>query len=335
MSISKNLALNLSIGLTICLGSLSLSLPSVAIDTATTRSKVKAAKTSPANYINFPAVGVKLTQPQGFDRSGNFDGFQQVSTQSSILVTKLPTPFNNVRDGFTAKNLLTRGMKLERKEKISIDGNPGLLLRVSQTAFGQKFGKWLVIFGKGEETILMTATFPRDRAAKLAPQLKSTLLAAKIDTSPVPPIGSTIGFTIATNDRMKLTTEVAKALLYTKDGVMPIKSPTDPIFLAALSLSEVTVIDPKKYATDRLYKTAQIKVDKISQEQPIKIDNLDGFETIATGKDTAGTPLVIYQTMLFKDRSYILMQGIVGEKDSNNYLPVFQSMARSFKRSTK
>jgi hypothetical protein len=135
---------------------------------------------------------------------------------------------------------------------------------------------------------------------------------------------------------MKLTTEISKALLYTKDGVMPIKSPSDPIFIAARSLSEVTVIDPKKYAIDRLYKTAQITVDKITKEQAVKIDNLDGYETIATGKDVAtGAPIVIYQAMLFNNRSYILMQGMVGEKEGNDYLPTFESMARSFKRSGK
>jgi hypothetical protein len=46
----------------------------------------------------------------------------------------------------------------------------------------------------------------------------------------------------------------------------------------------------------------------------------------------AGTPLTIYQVMLFEGQSYILIQGIVGTKIRDEYLADFQAMARSFKK---
>jgi hypothetical protein len=36
--------------------------------------------------------------------------------------------------------------------------------------------------------------------------------------------------------------------------------------------------------------------------------------------------------MLFSDRTYFLMQGLVGAKSSDEYLPEFKRMARSFRR---
>jgi hypothetical protein len=288
-------------------------------------------------YTSFPTAGVLLSRPAGFDPAESFEGFQQRSTQSSVMVSKIPGPFAAVTIGFTAEGLKTRGMTLKSKENITIDGERGLLISLIQTAYDIEFTKWIVVFGNDKETKIVTATFPSTRAAKLSAQLKSAVLTAKNDPTPPPTLGSNVGFTIVASDKVKLTSGMGKMLLYTKDGAIPAKSPADPLFIVAPSFSQISIADKQQFATRRLYQTAHTKINSVTTTTPISIDGLDGYEIVADAQDaSSGTPLAMYQVMLFDDnRSYILIQGLVGANVRAEYLPEFRSMALSFKKQRK
>jgi hypothetical protein len=284
-------------------------------------------------YISFPTAGVKLIRPDGFDPANLFNGFQQPSTKSSVMVTTIPGSFAQLVSGFTAKQLQARGLRLKSKENVSIDGNPGLLINLTQTAYGNEFTKWVVIFGNDRVTKIVTAAFPTAHAGNLSARLKSVLLSAKLDATPPSASGSDVGFTIAASEKVKSVPGVGKMLAYTKDGIIPANSPADPLFIVTPSFSEMAISDKRQFAIQRLLKISHTKIDSITATTAIKIDGLDGYEIVADAKDaTSDTPLVIYQVMLFDDRSYILMQGLVGTKGRAEYLPAFQSMAHSFKR---
>jgi hypothetical protein len=287
-----------------------------------------------SQYTSFPTAGVQLIQPTGFTPAESFEGFQQPSTQSSVMVVKLPGPFAAVTSGFTANGLKTRGMTLKSKKDVKIDGNKGILLSLIQTAYDIEFAKWIVVFGDDKETKIVTATFPNSRSAKLSAQLKSAVLTAKNDPTPPPALGSNVGFTIAASDKVKLTSGIGKMLLYTKDGVIPAKSPADPLFIVAPSFSQISIADKQQFATRRLYQTAHTKITAVTTTTPISIDGLDGYEIVADAQDaSSGTPLAMYQVMLFdNNRSYILIQGLVGANVRAEYLPEFRAMARSFKK---
>lgn len=284
-------------------------------------------------YISFPDVGIRLLRPDGFDDAKNFHGFQQSDIQSSMMALIIPGPFLEAVSGFTAERLKTRGMTLHSKENVEIDGNTGILLNVTQAAHGIEFVKWIITFGNEKETKMVTATFPQSHETILSAQLKSILLSAKSYDGPSPTPGADVGFTIAASDKMKLTRGMGKMLLYTKEGVIPVKLPEDPLFVAAPSLSNVPIQDKRQFSTQRLFQTANTKISSVTSINPIIVDGLDGYELIANASDVAsGTPLVVYQVILFEDDSYILIQGLVGAKLSAEYLPEFKTMARSLAR---
>jgi hypothetical protein len=316
---------------------------SIAANTVLLRTSAQAQVSAPigekdrqSQYTSFATAGIKLIRPDGFEPAESFDGFQQASTQSSVMAITIPGPFSEVTRGFTSEILKTRGMTLNSKENVSIDGSKGMLISLTQTAYGIEFAKWIVAFGNEKETKMVTATFPKANAAKLSAILKSAVLTAKNDTTPPPILGSDVGFKIAAANRLKLTRVIGKMLLYTKDGTIPAKSPLDPLFIVARSFSEVAISDKKEFATRRLSGIKSIEINSVTTTEKITIDGLDGYEIIADAKDlTSGTPITVYQVMLFKDRSYILMQGIVGTKAGDEYLPEFKAMARSFKQQLK
>jgi len=95
----------------------------------------------------------------------------------------------------------------------------------------------------------------------------------------------------------------------------------------------VSIADKRKYAERRLRETAHTKIISVKSTGPITIDGLDGYETLAEAQDVkSGTPLVLYQVILFDEDSYILLQGLVGADLREEYLPEFKAMARSLRR---
>lgn len=284
-------------------------------------------------YVSFPAAGVKLVRPSGFDDAENFHGFQQPSTQSSVMVVLIPGPFAETTRGFTAEQLITRGMTLRSKENVGIDGHAGVLLSVTQNAYGTEFAKWILTFGDENETRLVTATFPKSDEATLSNPLKSVVLGTKIDDTPPPAPGADVGFAIVAPAKLKLTRGIGRMLLYTKDGTIPAKSPEDPLFIAAPSLSAVPMDDKRQFAVRRLFQTAHTKISSLSSNDEITIDGLEGYEIVADGENAdSGNPLKVYQVVLYDDGSYILMQGLVGANVADEYLPEFKKMARSLTR---
>jgi hypothetical protein len=299
-----------------------------------TASAISSSLTNAGNtlYVRFPAVGIRLLKPQGFQEADSFHGFSQPSTKSSVMATMLPAPFSE-STAFTAERMGARGMILLSKETVNIDGQQGILLQVMQKAYGIEFQKWIFVIGDSEKTIMINATFPKSLEAQLSSRLKSVVMSAKLDQGTPPAPGDDLPLTVTASPKLRLTQGIPKSLMYTKDGVIPAKSPEDPLFIVAPSFSQVAIMDKRAFAQQRLLQTAETKLTAIKSTRPISIDGLSGYESLADAEDVnSGTPLTFYQVMLFDEDSYILMQGLVGAKLSSTYMPEFMAMARSLKR---
>lgn len=284
-------------------------------------------------YVSFPAAGIKLIRPVGFADAEKFHGFQQESTQSSVMVVQIPGPFSKVTEGFTAEQLQSHGIKLDSKENIQIVKITALLLGVTQTVHGIEYAKWILAFGNDKETKMVTATFPKVETDKLSALLKSVVLSARPDSTKPPTPDTDVDFTIIASEKLKLTQGIGKMLVYTKDGVIPMKSPKDPLFIAAPSLSKVQTQNKQQFALQRLKNTASTNIKTVTATNEIVIDGLKGYEFIADAEDKkSGIPLIVYQVILFDDGTYILLQGMVGTKSSTEFLPEFKKMAHSFKQ---
>ncbi|HEY9872241.1 MAG TPA: hypothetical protein V6D12_02340, partial [Candidatus Obscuribacterales bacterium] len=142
-----------------------------------------------------------------------------------------------------------------------------------------------------------------------------------------------INFVVEITPNFKVTQRLQNALLYTRSGVIPTKSPEEPIFIVAPAISKITVQDRKQFSENRLAQTAQIENLSVETSKEISINGLSGYEIIAKASDRdTNIPLLVYQVMLFEGETYYLIQGLVGEKLKAEYLDDFQTMARSFKR---
>jgi hypothetical protein len=106
-----------------------------------------------------------------------------------------------------------------------------------------------------------------------------------------------------------------------------------PFMILGLSASENLVVsDRKAFAEHRITKTATVETISVNQSTPVQIGGLSGYTTTASGEGAdAGTPLSIYQVLLFDTSGYCVIQGITPSAKKNTYMPVFEKIAKTFK----
>jgi hypothetical protein len=287
----------------------------------------------PELRVAFPQAGVELLQPAGFERAKDFEGFAQPEKAASVLIMVIPAPSTDVTSGMTAEAFKTQGIALLDKTPVTVAGQPGLLLHATQSHQDIDFEKWVVVFGD-RSTTMITATYPQELTEEFSEPLQATLLSARlINVNPGPP-GSSVDFQIAKTDKLKLASDANKMLAYTRSGSLRQKSLSDPLFVAAKSVSPTSIENRDTFSKQRLSQTATVRIDRIESHKQLTIDGLDARETVAraTHKDS-NTPRSIYQVIIFlPNDSYYLLQGMVGADGSDEFIPVFRTMAESFTR---
>jgi hypothetical protein len=283
-------------------------------------------------FVRFPAVGVQLRQPRGFEKDKAFDGFGLREKTASVMVVGIPGPYQEVSAGFSAERMKARGFLLLSKADHKVGATSGMLIQFEQSVGGETFQKWSLVFGNAKKTTLVTATYPKAEAADLSALLKACVLSAKPDDGPAEDPAANLPFELGASKKLQRATAVARALAFTKDGKLPVAAPEDPMFIAASSLG-ASYQATRETAERRIRQTAGAKDLNIQSTAAITIDGLQGFETLATAtEEKSGAPLAIYQVMLFSDDGYLLLQGLVGKELRDEYLSEFKSLARSLKQ---
>jgi hypothetical protein len=257
----------------------------------------------------------------------------QESTSASIMISELDGPYTDVSAGFDGPQMQSRGMRLLQKDDLTIDGWTGMLLRIEQDAHGITFAKWLSVFGDERQTIMITATYPKELEQELGATLRDTVIGAEFDANRQVDPFADLPFLIGAAQNLQFAKRMGNMLIFTRDGVMPMESPEDPFFILGYAVSDVQIGDQKKFAEDRLAQTALISDAETLANETITIDGLGGSEIEATARHTeSGTSVLVYQVILFDGETYILMQGRSGAGMRSEYLPAFKSLAKSFRR---
>lgn len=303
-------------------------------DQTTSTNKAASSPETLGEFVSFPAAGVKIRQPAQLEKADTFDGFGHEGSQSSIVVMSIPGPFTEISKGFSKEQMASRAMRLLDKTETTVGECQGVLVHFEQSAMGTTYEKWSLVFGDDNKTVLVTSNVPKEVAKEFSPRLKEAVLSTQPDTTTAVDPTASVPFTITPAGGLKLSKgQISRSLAYTLGGALPTKSPTDPIFIAAPSIGSVSTANSQATAENRLRALAQVQNVAIWRTKPIAIDGLEGFETIADAEDkSSGTPIVVYQVMLFGDNSYIVMAGIVGKARADEFMEAFKEMSLSLKR---
>jgi hypothetical protein len=283
-------------------------------------------------FVDFPASGVRVKQPKGFEVASSYDGFEQTQTGSSVLIMTMKAPFAELSQGFTQEQMAKRGWTLLDRKDLKVGEQAGTLIHFEQPAQGLVYLKWSVMFGDDSSSTVTTAMFPKDLEKEYSNLLKATVLSARLTGQPPDPL-SRLPFTLTGSTKLRATPgAVGQSLSFTRDGTLPTKSAADPLLIVAPALGEVEAGDKGQLAQQLLQSLANVTGLKVQSTESITIDGLSGYESIAQGKDEkTGIPLTVYQVTIFPEGSYVRIVGLVGRNLAGEFLPEFKALARSLK----
>ncbi len=104
------------------------------------------------------------------------------------------------------------------------------------------------------------------------------------------------------------------------------------MFVVGPSIVELDMGDHATFARKRLKQDTDLQDFSIKSEQAVTIGGLPGWEILASATDArTQLPRLVYQTILFGNKVYYIMQGMVDWSSSQEYEQAFKDTARRFK----
>jgi hypothetical protein len=280
-------------------------------------------------HIKVPGTKCSMIPPEGFVAATTFSGFQNGEKGASIMINELSAPYQTLVDAFTADALKTKGMTLTSKQAIDFNNSKATLISLTQPANGVTYLKQILIFGDANTTIMVNGVYP-EASKNIESIVKEALLSTNYNASQNENPLDAATFSVNTDGTdFKVVKFMSGSLLYSTDGKIPTDKPT---LIVGNSMAKISTSDQKQYAEERLKKLPRGQFNIVQEIKEITIDNLNGVEIVATGKDKDNNPELIYQVMLFTESGdYYIILG-QSKDGSEKFLQTFKSIARTFKR---
>jgi hypothetical protein len=286
---------------------------------------------------SLPELGVELPIPDGFQKTTEFPGLKHPDG-AGILVLTFPDPIGESIADYSVESLRREGLILLEDVPLKpVEQNRKTVKLSHRDESGNELTKWATLFGNQATTTMVLCEYPSALREKFDEIGKHVVMNAR-------PIGRAslgmeepIDFKLPESQLLKLAGEAPQTQIYTSDGMLPIKSPAEPLLVAGKSMERTKVGDVADFAEQRLKQTAETEILETELIKPETTDpQWRTCEIVATGRDkNSGIPLVVYQKVFVTPDAYYLVQGLVGAERRDEMLPEFRRIAEGFRTLTK
>ena len=262
-------------------------------------------------HIRVEGSKVYMVPPAGYEQVIGSIGFKDSRSDNSIIVREAVGSYKSLLESFLKENLKINGLKMLGQEKLTLNNEEATFFTLMQKVGPKTFGKYLLLFGDDEYNVMVSAVFPEGSAE--ADDIKQAMLsvAYKEERVDAPmPVGFSIDFS---GSGLKFARRISDAVMYTADGSSSNKSLTKNSFFAGSG---------KEAPADRAALT-------ITENKPVQIAGLPGYEISATTTAEGGNRM-LYQVLLFRENMYYILLGSATENHSER-LQTFRKIAATVK----
>jgi hypothetical protein len=267
--------------------------------------------------------------PRGLVQVAQGNGFREMCDDVGVSVVPVRAPGES--DFSRPHSLLPPRWSVVRTHETSwqLNGTQLVLELVQDLAHDPPMQAWVVATPVADRVYIWTAAYPISLAGKYSAKLKTALGSILVDTSPrTEPVEFDL-------DALGLVpvADFRNVRHFIRDG-SACPPPLDSPILQVRVLTEALAVRDQRSASSRFLRGMGAR-QVVQTDRVIRIDNLDGIESFASGRDLAreGTVLV-YQAMLFDVGRTFLIQGRVAldYQDSRTWWARFADSARTFHR---
>ena len=285
---------------------------------------------SAAERVN--GTQIVIEPPTFLEPATQFSGYVDEEYGTSIMITEIPGPFNEVIKGMTKEGFESKGVTLVSTEDIKLGKDSAKLIKLYQTAYELEFTKWMLIFGDSTKSIIIAASFQTDLSDEVSNKLKETILTARWERDLKVDFFEGLTFKVDETKSLRFAKKMGNALLLTRDGTFPVADKEAPYSIVAASYSNTYDINERsKFARERLMKLEGFtKIEVLSQNKS-KSSNLNVEVLLAKALDVkSNTWKFIYFSMLFSGDSYYIIQSVAVLKEKETIENEFQQLLASF-----
>lgn len=286
-----------------------------------------------SEHVNVKGTKISIIPPEGWNQANSFNGFQQLGTTKSIMVTELSASFLEMKEGMTRANLMTKGVVLKKKNTIYINGSEGLIIEADQFANGIEYRKYILVFGDEETSFMINGIFPSSLEEEIGKRVRESIFTVVYEPNKEIDPFENIGFVIDVSEtNLKFAKMISNMLIYNADGKMPTESDDKVSILVGTSFGKLDIEDKKIFAINRMKQNPPIDIIEPENIKSISIDDISGYEIVGYGvdKDT-NEPEMVYQVILFSDNLYYIITGVANDNYENN-IKLFKQVSKTFQR---
>ena len=291
-----------------------------------------------AQELRVAGTSVTMAPPPGFSTAERFSGFERADQQASIMVTELPFPVAEMRQGMTKPALAKQGMTLLASTPHKLDGRNALLLQVSQNADGVEFLKWMLVAGDQTRTVMIVGVFPRSAESDLSEPIKASPLTARLNVADTSASDHFEGlpFRVTPSETLKIAGRLNNLVILNESGTMEPRGPDAAVFAVGNSVSSVAIPDLKAFSEARAKQTVKTANLRITERRALRIGGDDAYEIVGEAVDTdTGKRVTLYQVLMPDEKGYFIMQGLIASERAAVLVPEFKRIAATFRRTRR
>jgi hypothetical protein len=274
----------------------------------------------------FPAGSrLGLVPPPGMQVSKVFPGFVDPAQHAVILVATLPAAaYADIQKTITPQALKKQGVRLEKQQPFALSFGKGVLVVGTQTAASDKtlYRKWLLAVPTGGMTALVTVQVPADNAnyrdAVIRPALASLALRSNVPAEELLTqlpfkVGDLAGFRIINviPGRAMLLVDAPPYPHMVATQGLPDFEYDGRLIIAAVPGGPSAGQTKADFARFAFGTIGGIKDVQVTMSEPVRLDEQEGFETVAHAKDAnSGADLMVVQWLRFGVSQFLQVVGI-------------------------
>jgi hypothetical protein len=257
---------------------------------------------------------IGLVPPQGMTPATTFSGFQDEAGGASIILSTIPgiTLRELIAELSDGSKLAQQGIIEDRRENLTVGGNPALLIIGRQQLGTESVRKWMIIMGSPEGVAFVTAQY-RDAAAIKYPDavIRAALTSIVFRDAPTrSEQAAALPFTIPALGRFRIIAMLGGYGIALTDG----PKDADPeyeqaSFIAALTDVVPAVAERDAFARGQFLASRAIHITGIESADFIEVKGLPAHEIIGSAQTRSGVPLKVVQWTLFAPNSTLLQSG--------------------------
>lgn len=267
---------------------------------------------------------IGLVPPPGMTPSKTFPGFIDPDQHAVILVATLPGgAYANIKQTMTPQALQKHGLTLEQQQTIDLSFAKGTLVVGSQSAPDKTvYRKWLLLAPAGDVTALVTVQVPANNKVYQDAVIRKALATVALRPSvPASELLSLLPFKVGNLAGFRIVNVIpGRAMLL-------VDAPPYPHMVVTQGLPQLQIdgrliiaavpggpspgqskTDFARYAFGTI---GGIKDVQLTMSEPVRLNDQEGFETVAHAKDAVtGGDLMVVQWLRFADNEFLQVAGI-------------------------